>query len=191
MASATMICPRCWGAKARAAVPCEPCGATGVRDDVVLAPHFRLSEMLRSQTALRRAIPNEPTAAHVDALRELCVDLLEPVRAKFGPLRVTSGLRVTALHRAVTGGTSRSAHEIGGAADFVPADPKKKLKSVVEWIAASSLPFDQVIFEGTWVHVGRRRPSGGALRRQALMMFPDAHGKATYAKYDAADPRVA
>lgn len=91
--------------------------------------------------------------------------LLEAVRAKFGALRITSGLRVTALHRAVTGGAARSAHEIGGAADFVPADPRKRLGDVVEWIAASTLPYDQVIYEGTWLHVGARRPSGGPPRR--------------------------
>mgnify|MGYP005998053861 CR=1 FL=1 len=34
-----------------------------------LSPHFSLEEMVKSQTATRKGIPNTPSEAHTEALR--------------------------------------------------------------------------------------------------------------------------
>ena len=75
------------------------------------------------------------------------------------------------------------------AADIRASDKNVTRKQIFEFIVAKGLPYDQVIFEGTWVHVGRRSPSG-SVRQEKLMMFPGSDGKPDYFQYDPADPRT-
>ena len=83
-----------------------------------LSPHFSLDEMLKSQTAIRKGIPNVPTEAHTEALRALCMNILEPVRAQYGiPFSPSSGYRSGELCIAI-GSTINSQHAKGEAADF-------------------------------------------------------------------------
>ena len=49
-----------------------------------LSTNFTLKEMTASATARKIGDPNQPPAATVAALRDLCVHVLEPVRAHFG-----------------------------------------------------------------------------------------------------------
>ena len=86
---------------------------------MTLSPHFTLAEMTASDTARREGIANTPSAAHIEALRQLCEQhVLEPVRAHFGrPVRITSGYRSPKLCLAV-GSSVRSQHAKGEAADF-------------------------------------------------------------------------
>ena len=190
MTAAKMLCPGCWGAKAKDGATCAACAGVGTIDEVQLSPSFTLSELVRSQRAVRKGLSNAPSAQHVAALRRLCVECLEPVRSQFGALRVSSGLRLPAVNRALTGSASGSAHIEGFAADFVPADTSVTLKRIVDRVLSSTLAFDQVIYEGTWVHLARFAPDGVRERRQALMMFPDANGKAKYSTYDPRDALV-
>lgn len=91
---------------------------------IKLSPHFTLEEMVRSQTAERdpdlRALQRQPPAEVVESLTYLCRTTLEPLRAALGaPLRVNSGYRCRQLNRRV-GGSPRSQHMVGEAADLVP-----------------------------------------------------------------------
>lgn len=116
-----------------------------------LSPHFSLEELTASSTARRLGIDNTPPA---EALANLAVTAngLEGVRSLLGqPMRIDSGFRCPALNRAV-GGAKTSAHMSGYAADFVCPEFGDPL-AIVKAIAASELPFDQVIQEGTWVHI--------------------------------------
>lgn len=117
-----------------------------------LTEHFTLGEMTRSSTAVRRGIPNVPSADNVAALTLLCARVLEPVRAHFGrPVRVTSGYRAPRVNVSV-GGSATSQHCLGEAADFtVLGVPNIE---VCRWIA-EHLAFDQLIYEfgeAGWVH---------------------------------------
>jgi zinc D-Ala-D-Ala carboxypeptidase len=188
-----MVCPRCWGAKTEpgsdGANPCILCNGAGTIPDTQLTPHFKLSECLYSQTAIRFGIPNDPTADQVGALTKTLTAIAEPVRGQFGPLHIDSGLRQPALNTKV-GGSLTSAHRFGYAVDMVPVDTTISRKSMVDWIIANVPAYDQVIFEGTWVHGGLFSPTM-AQRKQALTMFPDSSGTPTYQPYDPNDPRVA
>jgi hypothetical protein len=175
-----MLCPQCWGRK----TSCAYCGKSGVVPDVRLSPHFTLSELVASQTAARKKIANVPTDDHRAHLTRLALECLEPIRLQFGPLHVNSGLRVAKLNKAI-GGSTTSAHCAGWAADLVPIRAGITLKRIVDWVIGSSVPYDQIIYEGTWVHIARFNASGTKTRKQKLMMFG---GK--YAQYDATDPRV-
>lgn len=186
MPTRQMACPRCWGS--RTATFCSRCGGDGRADDEQLSDHFWLSEFLASDTAVRRGFANDPTPAQLANLRRLAVELAEPMRAEFGPYAISSGLRVPALNAAIGGSSSTSAHPTGNAFDGRPVDRSIRLGDVVAWVAASKLPFDQVIYEGTWVHVGRVSPTG-TMRRQVLQMF-QVNGRPTYSRFDPTDPRV-
>lgn len=180
-----MQCPRCWGNPHATAATCAYCAGLGVVADEQLSPHFRLSELLASQTAIRLGIPNDSPAIVLAALRELAPRLLEPVRELVGPMHVDSGYRAPALNSEV-GGALSSAHRTGFAADCKPLTPGLTLREMMRRILASPNAFDQVIYEyGSWVHVALRGP-GGVQRRQALMIFAGTG----YLPFDASHPRV-
>ena len=117
-----------------------------------ISPSFELSELLHSQTAIRRGIDNTPTSAIVAELQRLAQTILQPLRDHLGrPVVVSSGYRSPALNQAV-GGAPNSAHVQGRAADITV--PGVKPREVALAIVALGLPFDQVILEGgSWVHV--------------------------------------
>lgn len=120
-----------------------------------LSKSFTLTEFIESNTATRLGIDNTPTNDIVVRLNRLCDNVLQPVRDKFGPIRISSGYRCPKLNRAV-GGSNSSQHMVGEAADIIPLAASKR--EVYEYIKRH-LPFDQLIWEfGTsiepaWVHV--------------------------------------
>lgn len=52
--------------------------------------------------------------------------------------------------------------------------------AVCRRLAASDLPFDQLIYEGTWTHIGIAPP--GTLARREVLTAHFANGKATYTR---------
>lgn len=143
-----------------------------------ITEHFTLEEMISSATAERLGIDNAPDSGALSNLYELC-EMLEAVRALCGhnPIQITSGFRSLALNRAIRS-KDTSAHIDGRAADFkIPRFGSAK--DVAERIILSSLEFDQVIYEGTWIHLA----ISDEPRRQALIAtFHD--GVAVYNKWD-------
>jgi zinc D-Ala-D-Ala carboxypeptidase len=134
------------------------------RPMTMLSEHFSLEEMIRSQTAVRKGIKNMPNDEQVACLRQVCVHILEPVRAHYGkPISVTSGFRCERLNKAI-GGSGTSQHCMGQAVDFhVVGVPDVE---VAKWIGAN-LKFDQLILEFPpegWVHCSY----DGSLRQQIL-----------------------
>ena len=117
-----------------------------------LSPHFSLSEFTLSQTAIRKGINNDPTSEVLGNLKVLCTRVLEPVRALLGhPMFITSGYRCPALNGAI-GGSPNSAHIKGLAADFV-CPMFGKPRDIAELIMAKDIEYDQMIYEGGWVHI--------------------------------------
>ena len=84
---------------------------------LLLTPHFSLWEMVRSGTAIRLGIDNRPQPEHIARMRALCENVLEPLRRRFGVIRITSGFRCPALNRVVHG-VRHSQHLYGEAADI-------------------------------------------------------------------------
>jgi len=124
-----------------------------------LTPHFLLSEFITSDTAAMQGIDNTPDADEVEQLHDTA-ELMELVRARCGdhPVLISSGYRCPELNKAV-GGASNSAHLYGCAADFtIPAfgSPLEIARAIEphmnEW------GIDQLIYEMTWVHIGRAIP---------------------------------
>ena len=140
-----------------------------------LTPHFAWEEVIRSTTARRDGIDNEVPDGLVPHIYRTA-QFLEDVRALIQvPIRVTSWYRCLALNTTI-GGSRTSQHMQGLAGDVVPVG--KTLDEAFETIAASFLPFDQLILEQTkdgakWLHIGlsTRRP-----RRQVLRAAGDELG---------------
>ena len=133
-----------------------------------LSPHFTLAEMTVSQEAARAGLKNEPDIHQIEALRALCTNVLEALRARVKkPIVVTSGFRSISVNRRV-GGSLRSQHTRGEAADIIV--PGMDSVDVFDIIRASKLPFDQVIDEfGRWVHVSHSMR--GPQRGNVLMAY--------------------
>jgi hypothetical protein len=142
---------------------------------VQLTPHFTLEELTFSEVATVHAIDNNPPQRVLENMQTLAGGL-EQIRAILGqPLHISSGFRCPALNGLVRG-VPRSAHVTGFAADFIcPAFGTPAV--IVSKLADGSLScFDQLIQEGTWVHVSFAPP----LRRQVLTAhFVDGQ-KTTY-----------
>lgn len=112
-----------------------------------LTEHFTLEELTATS---HREIDNTPPGEIVDKLK--CTARgLEHVRLLLGvPVLVNSGYRCPALNDAV-GGAADSQHMKGEAADFI-APAYGTPFEICKLLEASDLRFDQLIFEGTWVH---------------------------------------
>jgi zinc D-Ala-D-Ala carboxypeptidase len=123
-----------------------------------LTKNFTLSEMVKSETALRNNLDNTPGEAEIASLKLLAEKVLQPVRDHFGKgVKVNSGFRHPNVNAAV-GGSKTSDHCRGQAADIeIPGVPNAEL---AEWIKAN-LSFTQLILEfytpgipdSGWVHV--------------------------------------
>jgi hypothetical protein len=134
-----------------------------------LTPHFTLEELCFSQEAVRSGIDNTPSPEVVANLLRLA-KMLEKVRGLLKkPIHISSGYRSPALNARI-GGSPRSAHLDGRAADFIC--PEFGTPYVVaKRIAAARLGFDQMIHEyGRWVHLGVPRAQEKA-QRELLSIF--------------------
>lgn len=139
--------------------------------------------MVASQTATRFGIDNTPTQPVIDSLTTLCTELLEStiiLLQIFVPttyIVVSSGFRSVQLNEKI-GGVATSQHCLGEACDFTA----KGLAWLQTWkyIAASNLIFDQLIYEGTWIHLSytKRRPN-----RNQIMIAKFTNGKAAYTTF--------
>lgn len=123
-----------------------------------LSPNFTLSEMVKSETAVRKGLPNIPEATEIANLKVLAEKVLQPVRDHYKKgVKINSGFRHPDVNAAV-GGSRTSDHTKGQAADLeIPGVANADL---AEWIK-DNLKFTQLILEfytpgipdSGWVHV--------------------------------------
>ena len=144
-----------------------------------LSRNFMLREFVNSATAARKGISNKPTEVHLANLSFLINNVIQPLRDKIGPIRVTSGYRSPALNRAI-GGSSRSQHSKGMAADiqFV-RDNEMDNKVIFDTILEMELDFDQMIneFDYKWIHISYNKKKN---RKQVLEAYKDGNNKTKY-----------
>lgn len=123
-----------------------------------LTENFTLSELTKSETALRHGLDNTPGDIEIANLKALAENVLQPVRNHFKRgVKVNSGFRHPEVNAAV-GGSKTSDHCRGQAADIeIPGVANADL---AQWIA-DNLEFRQLILEfytpgvpdSGWVHV--------------------------------------
>mgnify|MGYP003148493016 FL=1 len=137
-----------------------------------LSRNFTLSELIKSDTAIRKGINNNPNAEQIEKLKALCENILQPVRDHFGRVKVTSGFRSVDLCLAINS-SANSQHAKAEAADFecIGTDNAE----LADWIHRE-LPYDQLILEyytpgepnSGWIHCSYTE---GMPRKQFLHAF--------------------
>ena len=103
-----------------------------------LSQNFSLAEMTKSETALRLDLPNDPEPDHLENMKALAENVLQPVRNYFGMgVKVNSAYRHPDVNKAV-GGSTTSDHCKGMAADIeIPGIANAELARTGESGAAS------------------------------------------------------
>ena len=164
--------------------------------DQRLSEHFHLSELTRSETAARAGLRNEADSVQLANLRRLAYQG-EDVRAALdnAPMLVSSGLRTWIVNGLVKHiitpaqlpelatrpdlvsrcRADGSAHMDGRAMDF-SAPRFGSPREIVARLRESVLPFDQLIFEGTWVHYGIARDGAEPRREVLTAVFEQGRG---------------
>lgn len=142
-----------------------------------LSPNFTLEELTHSETAVRRGIKNEADAVIINNLTIVAANM-ESVRKLLNnsPITISSGYRSPAVNSAI-GGSKTSAHMNGWAVDFI-CPRFGTPKDIVDKLKDSAIKFDQVIEEGTWVHI-----SFAPERRRQILKATFKNGRATYTFY--------
>ena len=142
-------------------------------NDIQLSKNFKLSEFTASETARRRKINNDAPESVIENLRNLCQNVLQPLRDYVGePITISSGYRC-ALVNSYVGGSKNSQHKFGEAADIrLPVTSFKwhdgerhtDMDKARKWFdfLKYNTDYDQLILETTnhldfWIHVSCRR----------------------------------
>ena len=148
-----------------------------------LSENFSLAELVKSQTATRKGINNEPGTAEIENLIHLAKNILQPVREHFGkPVIISSGYRSPELCEAI-GSSAKSQHAKGEAADFeIQGVDNKELAA---WIT-KNCDFDQLILEfydgvdpnSGWVHCSTKIEPGTG--RKQILQAKKIEGRTAY-----------
>ena len=119
--------------------------------------HFTISELLKSNTALKHKLWNGAPKEAEENLRALVDEVLDPLREAYGkPIRVNSGYRCPRLNTLV-GGSPNSQHMRGEAADIQPVDGNEADLEVLAQFLIANGKFDQLILYPTFIHVSHKR----------------------------------
>ena len=123
-----------------------------------LTKNFSLAEMVKSETALRHGMENNPGPDELNNLLNLCANVLQPIRDHYQKgVKVNSGYRSPDVNAKV-GGSRTSDHCRGMAADIeIPGVPNAELAAYIR----DNLAYTQLILEfytpgvpdSGWVHV--------------------------------------
>ena len=142
---------------------------------ITLTPHFELEEFERTGTRLVNVAPQ----IVVVRLKLLCAAILEPLREKTGPLRITSGYRSAQVNEAVGSKSKNSQHLTGQACDCVPLKMKSEQAFEILYdMSEHGLPVDQAILYPKKGHIHISFNADEEPRRQFMI-----HSKGKYKKY--------
>lgn len=116
--------------------------------------NFSISELCKSDKAKQHGIKNTPSISQVDNMLNLIFYCLQPIRDKFGAIKITSGYRCEELNKLVKG-SSTSNHLQGNAADIIPLNAT--FRQVYDFIV-NNLDYDECFIEKNsagikWLHV--------------------------------------
>ena len=152
-----------------------------------LSRNFTLQELIKSDTAVRLGVDNNPNANQIEKLKLLCENILQPVRDHFGPVTVTSGFRSPDLCLKI-GSSVNSQHTKAEAVDFECMG--KDNAEVADWVY-KNLDYDQMILEfytpgepnSGWIHASYipyqpRRQFLHAYREDKKVKYKPIIGKA-------------
>ena len=114
--------------------------------------NFSISELIKSDIAIRYNINNMPDLKALDNMLNLIFYCLQPLRNEIKkPIIITSGYRCPNVNK-IAGGVLNSQHLEGCAADFKIQG--MTIKEIIYFIKKSGIEYDQLINEyDRWVHI--------------------------------------
>jgi len=119
---------------------------------VQLSQNFSREDFEKSADALAAGINNTMPDNLLPNAVELCLNVMQPTRDKFGVLIETSGYRCPELNQ-IQNGSEGSQHMRGEALDFLSRDAN--IDDVFYWMR-TNLIYDQIILENhggkKWIH---------------------------------------
>jgi len=149
-----------------------------------LSEHFALAEIIRSESAKRHGVSNQPSAEHLENIKVLCNEVLEPIRKLFGSINITSGYRSRVLNHYINGSLN-SQHCEGKAVDIDQDDMSVSSNAEIFNYIKDNLEFDQLIWEfgnhnkPDWIHVSYNKGKN----RKLVLKSIKTNGRTAYAKY--------
>ena len=144
-----------------------------------LSKNFVLSEITRSNAAKRLGIKNEPSKKHLQNIKNIIINLIQPMRNALGPIRISSGYRNPNVNRAING-SRKSQHCKGEALDLqFWSDGEISNKEIYDWVLSSDVEFDQMIneFDFSWIHISFKEKGN---RKQVLEAYKDEDNDTVY-----------
>ena len=155
-----------------------------------LSKNFTLQELIKSNTALRLGIDNTPSKEGVMKLTILATSVLQVIRDRIGPLRITSGYRSPELNTAIGGAKKPISQHTKCEAVDIQYVKRGRMDNLLIYQALIDLniDFDQCILEfGTstkdidgdpaWIHLSYKITDN---RRQVLVAYKDDNNKTKY-----------
>ena len=124
-----------------------------VLDFFKLSDNFKLEEFKVSATYPSLAKRIKFSGEDYYLLKLLCIECVQPIRDRFGPIAILSGKRSEALNKAVNGSES-SDHLTSNAADISSLNFSEN--DVFRWIVnESEIPYRQVIYypNSRFIHI--------------------------------------
>ena len=147
-----------------------------------ISEHVSLKEAIKSNTATRLQIKNEPRELDLVRMALIAEEVFEPLREWVnGPIKVNSFYRSPELNSAI-GGSKNSQHCIGCALDIDDTFGHKTNAQMFDYIK-NNLDFDQMIWEFgdddncDWVHVSYISENAN---RRRLLKASKINGKTNY-----------
>ena len=129
----------------------------------MISGHISYNEAIKSNTATRLGIKNDPNEDQLNNMVKLAEQIFEPLRTYAnGPIKVNSFFRSVELNKAI-GGSSKSQHCHGQAIDLDDTFGHLTNAEMYRFIK-EHLDFDQMIWEfgdddnPAWVHVSYVSP---------------------------------
>ena len=129
----------------------------------MISEHISYNEAIKSNTATRLGIKNDPNEDQLDNMVKLAEQIFEPLRTYAnGPIKVNSFFRSVELNKAI-GGSSKSQHCHGQAIDLDDTFGHLTNAEMYRFIK-EHLDFDQMIWEfgdddnPDWVHISYVSP---------------------------------
>ena len=138
---------------------------------MILSKNLSLAEVMKSATAIKHGIANEPNSQHLTNLKAVAINIFQPCRDYFGkPLAVTSGYRSPELNDLI-GGSKRSQHSKGEALDLDAQVYGGFTNAELFHYIKDNLDFDQLIWEfgndqePDWIHCSYTTNNRGEVLR--------------------------
>jgi zinc D-Ala-D-Ala carboxypeptidase len=131
----------------------------------MISKYLTYEEAIKSPTAKRLGISNEPNAEHLENMKYVATEIFDPVRDFVGgPLLASSFFRSKALNKAVPGSSKTSKHMLGEAIDIDADGYGVGTNLAIFNFIKDNLTFDQLILEyptkegkPSWIHVSKSR----------------------------------